>query len=520
MEKLSFNHDGGENKDLKRDKCTRCTHQSGHKKEYPSSHSNEENWKKIKYGQTFVVKRSMQLTQPVEFNFCTEERSKQRKRRCAQCDCGESSEFTELKRFCEDYWTKTPPRFKKKVVGSQQRGEMHPPLKPTQSKAPNLRTSARSRPPVKSSEEMDLERIANAKPFKARELDPRIFDNKYWGMIGLKFHAVAPPTKPEPFTLETERRGSKKHQQAIPESENESLNPFQNCRQSSKEKVVSKTLVRSSKQRQENQSEMSVSNEVSVSNEKQDAQTSSYQGQISQQVHVGQENDNHGNLLQSPTKSEPVASLYGSFREVTKHLGAMSEPQPSRFPTDLQNSQPFQIPTINSQPQPLQFATDTRRENCKEADQKSANEPFQFRSRPLPMTTFEPHQFKPASRRKITSLNITLHSDRRAKQRAQFEQHLQQSKQTQELNRNFEECQALKRQQEEIQQYRKQLEFKAQLMPDMSEPDFYPDFSDVKLPTVAITPKLGQQAKNCQDEALEDIIDADLQFQSWNILEE
>jgi len=43
---------------------------------------------------------------------------------------------------------------------------------------------------------LELERIASKKPFQARQVDKRIFDQKLWGMIGVPFKAVAQTTVP------------------------------------------------------------------------------------------------------------------------------------------------------------------------------------------------------------------------------------------------------------------------------------------------------------------------------------
>eukprot|EP01024_Parvocaulis_polyphysoides_P013959 TRINITY_DN1556_c0_g1_i2.p3 TRINITY_DN1556_c0_g1~~TRINITY_DN1556_c0_g1_i2.p3 ORF type:complete len:365 (-),score=16.72 TRINITY_DN1556_c0_g1_i2:1369-2463(-) len=147
-------------------------------------------WKKGLYQQPAQVKRSTLLTQPIEFQLQTEIRGS--RHRVAQTE-----KYVGLQEFCNQFWTKQSVYFCSQSGSQQLSNKSSPPV---------LRTSNRQRQPIKSSQELELERIASKKPFEARQVDKRIFDQKLWGMMGVPFKAVAQTTVPQPFSLSTHNR--------------------------------------------------------------------------------------------------------------------------------------------------------------------------------------------------------------------------------------------------------------------------------------------------------------------------
>ncbi|XP_039354472.1 targeting protein for Xklp2 isoform X2 [Mauremys reevesii] len=195
-----------------------------------------------------VKKTTVQVTKPVDFHFCTDERIKQhtesqpgneykkldfiaalRKHPASPArvvkgptvpkpfnlSCGNkrkfeetTSEYVPLAQQIENFQKRTPSRYH---LRSRRTDESPIPVKPlkarlTQPKTPLLQTKQRFRPVTcKSAAELEAEEIEKLRQykFKAQELNPRIIEG---GPILPKKPPVKEPTQPIGFDLEIEKR--------------------------------------------------------------------------------------------------------------------------------------------------------------------------------------------------------------------------------------------------------------------------------------------------------------------------
>uniref|UniRef100_A0A452ILF4 Uncharacterized protein n=1 Tax=Gopherus agassizii TaxID=38772 RepID=A0A452ILF4_9SAUR len=195
-----------------------------------------------------VKKTTIQVTKPVDFHFCTDERIKQhtesqpgneykkldfiaalRKHPASPArvvkgptipkpfnlSCGNkrkfeetTSEYVPLAQQIENFQKRTPSRYH---LRSRRTDESPIPVKPlkarlTQPKTPLLQTKQRFRPVTcKSAAELEAEEIEKLRQykFKAQELNPRIIEG---GPILPKKPPVKEPTQPIGFDLEIEKR--------------------------------------------------------------------------------------------------------------------------------------------------------------------------------------------------------------------------------------------------------------------------------------------------------------------------
>uniref|UniRef100_A0A8C8S7S2 TPX2 microtubule nucleation factor n=1 Tax=Pelusios castaneus TaxID=367368 RepID=A0A8C8S7S2_9SAUR len=222
---------------------------------------NEASLKAAIAGSGLPVKKAGSVTKPADFHFCTDERIKPhlesqpvddykaldfvttlRKHppsparavkghtvpKPFNLSCGNKRKFEEtppeyvpLAQQIENFLTRTPSRYH---LRSRRTYESPVPVKPlktrlTQPKTPLLQTKQRSRPVTcKSAAELEAEEIERLQQykFKAQELNPRITEG---GPILPKKPPVKEPTKPIGFDLEIEKRIQERESKKQPEEE-------------------------------------------------------------------------------------------------------------------------------------------------------------------------------------------------------------------------------------------------------------------------------------------------------------
>eukprot|EP01025_Chloroclados_australasicus_P065625 TRINITY_DN8941_c0_g1_i2.p1 TRINITY_DN8941_c0_g1~~TRINITY_DN8941_c0_g1_i2.p1 ORF type:complete len:450 (+),score=20.69 TRINITY_DN8941_c0_g1_i2:96-1352(+) len=348
-------------------------------------------FKKCTYSNKLMVTRSTKLTEPQEFQFSTDVRISQRHKHCVQ----PPDQYIGLQKFCEDFWRKSPQRIKQDKLCN---------IAATIGQSPKLATSARIKfkPPRKSTEELELEKIAHLKPFKAKELNPKIYSSFL------------------------------------------------------KNKKVTSS---SSNDDQEN---------------KQWKQDFNFQTKQSQKDDV----------IQTCSGSEVDKENCANMRFQARPIPVFNT---ARLPK-AQQKQPIK-------PQPFCLATEIRHQKYEKEQSINDNKDklFEFKALPLPMTTFVPQIIKPKRERRILPQNVALRSDVRAQHRMQYNAKVDQKNQAEALKKKYQEHEALKQSREQLKLYRKTLEFKAQPLPDLSQPDFLPDYS--KSQQLRCTPILGKHKR-------------------------
>ncbi|GAX84659.1 hypothetical protein CEUSTIGMA_g12080.t1 [Chlamydomonas eustigma] len=463
------------------------------------------------------------LTLPDEIELRTSKRARQH---CAEDEAVEeedvgqrSTPFKPLALKVREFHSKTPARFRRKPAP---RPEARP-LSITQAKAPTLMTSCRTRPVAfKSLEERELEELEAMPKFQATRLNPLVMLGSSQRHDTLK-HAALTTTQPMPFVFVTDDRAERRRQKCGADGHQEDgfgAARFKACpldrsilegpvgipsRNTQFSATVPKSPLLRTKMRR---------SEVHQHVYQEDNKFEFHARPIPQFLTMPREVDH----VVPPPVTQPLPFKLETEKRGKAHDQAFkaqlkveeAQAREALIPKAQLLPLSLEVPLIPNKPEPrgltlprpFRLRSEARHKVFVEESVKEMNREeevrrneSEFKARPLPCldAVFQVHESDTAL---TIPKEVSLATESRASERAQFDHAMELKTQAAEELRKAEETAKLERETAAVKELRRGLKIEARPVPDFSRP--FMAMPSARPLTNPVTPKFGKKAKRAR----------------------